>query len=328
MPQIAVTGDRTSTRSAQDKLGAAFDRAMPLVPSDVREMLVQMRQPASLAIMGVTLVAWVASHACGVGEFIDAILLVIGALTIGFSAFEAAHELYDFARCAIGARTSHDLDAAAQHLARAIALIGITIVQAVLMRGQAKVAIARGRPQFLPPVGKAPPMPPAGNQLRVARPWFLGEKVLGDTDRYGSIRVARAGPREVDPETGRLGARSARPVTQQRAALYHELVHRYFSPRTGPLRHLRAQASITGYQRSALLRYLEEALAQGYGQLKENGFVSAKNAYRFPLDGGYVTVARMWHEGTVIGSVMLRGDLFHVSIAMGMPKPHEDGGHG
>jgi hypothetical protein len=38
------------------------------------------------------------------------------------------------------------------------------------------------------------------------------------------------------------------------------------SPRFGPPGHLRAQLNISVYMRSALLRYLEEALAEGYAQ--------------------------------------------------------------
>ena len=44
----------------------------------------------------------------------------------------------------------------------------------------------------------------------------------------------------------------------------------------------RAQLGMSGYARSALLRYLEEALAEGYAQLKVNGLVDILRAYRFP----------------------------------------------
>jgi hypothetical protein len=42
-----------------------------------------------------------------------------------------------------------------------------------------------------------------------------------------------------------------------------EWAHRFFSPRTGLFRQFRAELNMAGYTRSALLRYLEEALAEG-----------------------------------------------------------------
>ena len=74
---------------------------------------------------------------------------------------------------------------------------------------------------------------------------------------------------------------------------------------------------ISGYSRSGLLRYLEEALAEGYGQLRVCGLERALKAYRFPIDFGYVTVARMRAEGLAIGSITLGGVLFHVSVSQG-----------
>jgi len=54
------------------------------------------------------------------------------------------------------------------------------------------------------------------------------------------------------------------------------------SPRTGPLRQLRAEISSYAYARSPMLRYLEETLAEGYGQLRVNGFGNAIRALRSP----------------------------------------------
>ena len=105
--------------------------------------------------------------------------------------------------------------------------------------------------------------------------------------------------------------------SEQRVTLFHELVHRYFSPRTGPLRQLRAELSWSAYSRSALLRYLEEALAEGYAQLRVHGLAQALEAVRFPLNFGYVTVSQLIAEGQVIGTITLGGVLFHVSISQG-----------
>ena len=111
------------------------------------------------------------------------------------------------------------------------------------------------------------------------------EAASGSTDAYGAIAVARD-----------------QSLTEQRLTLLHELVHRFFSPRTGPLRQLRAELNMSAYSRSALLRYLEEALAEGYAELRVNGLARALAAYRFPLQGGYVTLARLGVEGAAIGN--------------------------
>src|SRR5262249_52021464 len=114
----------------------------------------------------------------------------------------------------------------------------------------------------------------------------------------------------------------AQSLTEQRVSLYHELVHRYFMPKTGPLRELRAQIRYNVYTRSALLQYLEEALAEGYGQLRVNGLADALEAYRFPIKGGSVTVSQSRLEGTAIGSIMVGGMLLIVSVTDG-PMPRQ-----
>ena len=106
--------------------------------------------------------------------------------------------------------------------------------------------------------------------FRSSRPWQIqGGSVLGETTAYGEIAVARN-----------------QSLTEQRLTLLHELVHRYLSPRVGPLRRLRAELRISAYSRSALLRYLEETLAEAYAQLRVRGLSQALGAFRFPIEGG------------------------------------------
>jgi hypothetical protein len=208
--------------------------------------------------------------------------------------FSGASELYDFAVGAVNARTDADIDAAAAHFAKAVIILGISAVQAVLMRGAARTVIERGAPQIKPYIDVGP-APPPGNQLRLTRPATIpsGNPAAyagGTTDAYGAIAIARD-----------------QSVTTQKVALFHELVHRFFSPRTGPLRRFRANLAINGYQRSAFLQYLEEALAQGYGNLRVNGLAHALGSYRFPIANGYVTVSQLQAEGFAIGRIMLGG---------------------
>jgi hypothetical protein len=74
---------------------------------------------------------------------------------------------------------------------------------------------------------------------------------------------------------------------------------------------------MSAYARSAILRHIEEALAEGYAQLRINGLNSALQAYRFPLSGGYVTVSQLAAEGQAIGTIVMGGIVLHVSISRG-----------
>ncbi len=284
--------------SASDKLAEGMRRSLPHLPGDARALVQAMLTPESLAIVVGTLIAWAGSHAFGVGEIVDVIFLGVGIFALGFAVFEGAGALYDFATGAIGARTDAELEQAGRHFARAIVLLGASTVQALLLRGQGRTLAARGRPQVSPRPAVGTP-PPPGNQLRLSRPAQLPGGALGETDAFGAIAVTRN-----------------QSLTEQRLTLFHELVHRYFSPRTGPLRKLRAELRMSAYSRSALLRYIEEALAEGYAQLRVNGLADALAAYRFPLQNGYLTVAQLASESGAIGAIYLGGTLFHVSITL------------
>lgn len=290
--------------SSTEKIGEAMRRSLPLLPLAARDVVISMLQPATLAIIAGTLVVWAGSHFVGAGEIVDLILLTVGFVALGGAVWSGAEELYKFTDGSVHAQSEPDLDAAAGHFARAVTLLGISTIQALLLRAPARAAIARGRPQLyaMPNVG---PPPPPGALLRLSRPASLPGGDLGGTDMYGAIQISRA-----------------QSFTEQRVSLYHELVHRYFMPNTGPLRELRAQIRYNAYTRSALLQYLEEALAEGYGQLRVNGLADALEAYRFPIKGGYVTVSQIRVEGAAIGSIVVGGVLLMVSVTDG-PMPRQ-----
>lgn len=228
---------------------------------------------------------------------------VLGTIALGFSAFDGASELYDFAFAALNARSDTDFEQAGRHFARAVVVLGVSTIQAILLRGQGRTIVARGRPTIQPRIRLADPPPPG--QPTITRTSSLPADVSGETDAYGIIKIS-----------------TNQSISEQRVALYHELVHRFFAPRMGPLRKLRAELNMSSYERSALLRYMEEAMAEGYGQLRVNGLAPALRALRFPLQEGYVVVSEIVAEGMAIGTVSLGGVLFRVSIAPG-PMPEE-----
>lgn len=168
-----------------------------------------MLKPETFAFIGATLALWAAgSHFFGIGEIVDAVLLIIGMVTIGFAVFEGSSEFYEFTHGAMDATSDADLDVAAQHFARSVTLLGIATVQALLMRGQAQAVVARGAPKIHPRIRLGAP-PAAGNQLRLTRPAQIPGGVLGEATGYGAISVARN-----------------QSLTEQRLTLFHELVHR------------------------------------------------------------------------------------------------------
>ncbi|BBA35653.1 uncharacterized protein sS8_3716 [Methylocaldum marinum] len=299
-----LTSTEIARMSPTDRMGEAMRLSLPHVPAGARTVVESMLTPETLTIVTGTLAVWAGSHFFGVGEIVDLILLGAGFISLGFAVFEGSSEFYDFATGAIDARSEADLERAGRHFAQAATLLGISTIQALLLRRPTRTVVSRGRPQMQPRIYVGAP-PPAGNQLRLSRTTRpLGG--VGETDAYGMITISRN-----------------QSLTEQRVTLFHELVHRYFSPRTGPLRQIRAELNMSAYSRSALLRYLEEALAEGYGQLRVHGLAQALGAYRFPLNAGYMTISDLASEGILIGRITLGGALFKVSISIG-PIPNHD----
>ena len=294
-----ASADEIARMSKIERIAEALRRSVPHLPAEGKAMVESMLDPTMLTVIGGTLLVWIGSHAFGIGEFVDLVLLGAGVVTLGLSAFDGAKALYDFATRAVSARSESDLDQAGQSFARAVLILGASTVQAILLHGQARAAIARGAPHVhpMPNVG---PTPPAGNQLRLSRPATLPGRAVGGPTGFGEIAIARD-----------------QTLTEQRITLLHELVHRYFTPRVGPLRRLRAEVKMSAYARSAILRYLEEALAEGYAQLRVNGLAAGLRAWRFPLRFGYVTVSQVAAEGRAVGTIVLGGTTFHVSISLG-----------
>ena len=282
--------------SSQERIAEAIRRSIPMLPSEARSQIEAMLTPASLAIVAGTLVVWAGSHFLGVGEIVDVILLAVGFFTIGMGVFSGAQELYSFATDAINAKSEDDLNRAARHFATAVNILGITTVSAVLLRRSAKSAVARGRPQArpMPEVG-VPPAP--GIKPTISRPFRLPSGALGETDAWGNISVARN-----------------QSLTEQRLTLYHEWVHSILSPRVGPLRAFRAQVRMSAYTRSAVLRYLEEALAESYAQLRVHGLGQVVVGIRFPLTNGYMTISQLTTEGVAIGNIIIGGAQFTVRM--------------
>jgi hypothetical protein len=301
------------TLSLDAKLREVLIRAAARLPGEAGDQLLALVSPESIMIMAGTLLAWAGSHLFGVGEIVDAILLAVGFITLGASVITGGKELALFASCTVSAQSGAELEAAAEHLATAVATLGIATIMTVLMVKNAH-GVATRRP---PPANKSYLLkrgllevdtpPPAGARPTIQRPKSLPSGALGETDWYGSIKVVRS-----------------QTFDEQRITLYHEWIHSVLSPRVAPLRQLRASLKASAYHRSALLRYLEEAMAEAYGQAKVSGFIAGLKQVSFPVGSGYVTLSQLASEGVAIGTIDVMSGLFTVYFVEGeleAPRP-------
>lgn len=119
----------------------------------------------------------------------------------------------------------------------------------------------------------------------------------GTTDMFGNINVEIRQPADAITQT-----------------LLHERVHQFLTPKLYFLREVRIKFAIEGYNRSYLLRYLEEALAQTYALVKTVGPQATLDGIAFPVKNGYVTVAAMGREvrGILLGTVLVSGVTYKV----------------
>lgn len=81
------------------------------------------------------------------------------------------------------------------------------------------------------------------------------------------------------------------------------------------LRELRADIGMKAYAKSELCRYLEEALAESYAQVKVNGLRALPDGLAFPMRNGYVTLGRVAGEGA-IGTIAYGGVLYTVHVKL------------
>ncbi len=121
------------------KLVEAARRTTAKLPHEMQAQFAVLFEPASIAITGAVLVAWAGSHLVGAGEVVDVVMLLIGLGTIGWQAFQVGRDVYDFARIAAEARSTTDLDRAADHLATAVATVGVTVFVALVFKAGARV---------------------------------------------------------------------------------------------------------------------------------------------------------------------------------------------
>lgn len=142
----------------QQKFTAALQFTLPKLPMSMRHEFAALINPLSIGIMVGTLVVWAGSHAFGVGEAIDVVLLLAGMMFLGFAVKDVADHVSDFIKLTCAAKTERDLNAAAAHLAQVIAVIGVAAFAALMTKGARRISNARAAPSTPPskPVIKEP----------------------------------------------------------------------------------------------------------------------------------------------------------------------------
>lgn len=298
-----------SVEAFAGRLGTVLAKAGQKLPADARASLAALVSPENLAIMAAVLVAWVVGHAFGVGELIDIVIGVVGIFSVGMAVFSGLDELFAFARATYGAETDKDIDVAADHLARAIAILGITAVLALLFKGRPQA----GREIVHTP---APPIE-AGLRYKpktTIEPSFgPGE---GQTNAWGDIELASQGS-----------------LKDKKLAMFHEQVHQILTPKFYKLRRFRVERKEGSYWNSSLYRYIEEALAETVAQVGVNGLSTFFVGLRFPLENEYVYILRgggystkmagkgLLPEGAgLFAAGTLQGFAYQVFIKAGRPR--------
>jgi len=251
----------------EDRLAEVFRRTLPKLGPEARSQLEAIINPTALAIVAAVLVAWVVSHAFGVGEVVDILVLAVGVFAIGLAVFSGLDYLYDFAVGTYRAKTSAELDRASEGLAKAIGILGVQAVLAVLFRG-AK----------MPRVG-------AGGRIRPGKPPTMQGARYQPTIRTDPTRPAGTGATSF---WGDIVISSRGSTTEQAVVLLHEKVHQFLAPKLWILREYRASNRASSYMRSSLYRYIEEALAETIAQVGVNGFRQFFTGLRFPIQSGYM----------------------------------------
>lgn len=259
-------------------------RTIRLLPVATGTKLLQLTTPAALAMLVGSIAVWVASHAVGIGEAVDILMLGVGLFFLGHEAVVVMRELGLFAGLVMRGKTSADMDEAARHLATAISTLGVDVVVTLLLRGGSKWV----KNNTYKPKVTADPNAGAGS---------------GGTNKYGDYSYSTQGT-----------------LADQELARYHEMVHSILSPRLDILRKQRADLRMAGYQRSQFLRYLEEAMAETYAQLRVNGFKGMPTGIKFPIVNAAtynVTVTGVLKEaalGAGVATIVVGGLYYAVTV--------------
>lgn len=262
-----MTDPEIAGMSDAERVGEGIKRGVSRLAPAIEAQLQALVTPQALAVAAGFFVAWLVSHAVGIGFVIDAILMGVGVSAVGLAAFSGVDELIKFGYGAMGARNNRDMDGAAAHFATAVSILGVQAIVALLLR-RAPQTFRGGRVQVGPPPANAGFV--LKPDLRAVRGLPAG---FGYTSWWGEITISRLGT-----------------STDRRLAALHEAFHRALTPKLNVLRSLRVEGRAASYTRSSLHTYLEEAVAESYARVSVHGLRQVLTGIVFPVRNGYVTL--------------------------------------
>jgi hypothetical protein len=185
-------------------------RSLKYMPGDVAEEIKNIFAPQTIAVVQATLTAWAIAHFIAIGELAEFILLIVGFAALGCSALTLAQELVAFVTGASNATNKGQLEDAGKHFAKAVALVGVQVIMAILLRRPAKSIKQKGLAKNVKPslIEERPPRPGPLTIRETAKV----EAGKGWTDWYprtGPPPIS-SGPSFTKRSTGSFGPRSSR----------------------------------------------------------------------------------------------------------------------
>lgn len=120
--------------SNTERLSIAIRRAVNSLPSQAKAKAEELLDPANLAIMAGALAIWIGSQATPVGWVVDIAMAGLGLYALGTEAVVVVRELKAFGMGIIEAEKESDLYKAGEHLGKAVAVVGIDLVVALLLK--------------------------------------------------------------------------------------------------------------------------------------------------------------------------------------------------
>jgi hypothetical protein len=143
-----------------EKLCRALALALAHVPEATSEEVRAMLTPEGLTAMMTLSAAWMGAQGVPVvGQAVDTALVVLGGALLAAQAAELSDALWRYLNQAPMARSRADLEAAAAHLSRAIAMVGVNVVAFILTKK------AAGTVKPGPPAPMLAPAPASGGRV-------------------------------------------------------------------------------------------------------------------------------------------------------------------
>jgi hypothetical protein len=210
-----------------EKLCRSFARALLQLPAATAREASALLSPENLALMTTMMVAWMGTQGVPiVGQAVDAALLSLGIIMIAAQSAELVQSLWEYANKTHHARSHEELDGAASHLARAIAIGGVNIVAYILTK-RAVRSLRSGPPgaSLGPATARGPELPPAALEAerpstasmmsdRPGAPRSLPGRVLKSVNLEAFarwVRRAQRRPAQSSPEAYRYQQKHAGP---------------------------------------------------------------------------------------------------------------------